>query len=175
MNRRLRFSPFAVALATAALLPSIPADAATYSNGTATATMLVSLTVQAACSITANPLNFGSSTALTSVVDQQSTLSVTCATGTPYNIGLNLGTVSGSTSTSRLMAGITAGNTSTVAFELYRDSGHANIWGNTQGTDTVGGTGTGSAQTVPVYGEVSAQTTPQPDTYQSTVTAPLFF
>ncbi|WP_323121109.1 spore coat protein U domain-containing protein, partial [Burkholderia alba] len=40
---------------------------------------------------------------------------------------------------------------------------------------TVGGTGTGSAQSINVYGQVAAQATPQPDTYQSTVTATVYF
>ena len=58
-----------------------------------------------------------------------------------YNVGLDAGTVTGSTVASRLMAG----------------------------------TGTGSAQSIPVYGQVSAQSTPKPDTYQTTVTATVCF
>ena len=43
------------------------------------------------------------------------------------------------------MAGTANGNTSTtVGYQIYQDSSHATVWGNTQGTDTVGGTGTGS-------------------------------
>ncbi|MEM5314448.1 spore coat U domain-containing protein [Paraburkholderia sp. JHI869] len=163
-----------------ALLPVVPfvplAHAATYSNGTATATFNVTLTLQANCAISANPLSFGTNGVLSTAVNQQSTLSVTCTNTTPYNVGLDAGTVTGSSVTSRLMAGTTTGNTSTtVGFQLYQDAGHTTIWGNTQGTNTVAGTGTGSAQTLSVYGQVPAQATPKPDTYQTTVTATVYF
>ena len=38
-----------------------------------------------------------------------------------------------------------------------------------------GGTGTGAAQSITVYGQVPAQATPKPDTYQTTVTATVYF
>jgi len=154
----------------------VMASAQTYSNGTATATFTVSLTLQANCTITANPLSFGTTGVLSAAVNQQTTLAVTCTNTTPYNIGLNAGTVASSTVTSRLMAGTATGNTSTtVGFQLYQDSGHSTVWGNTQGTNTVGGTGTGAAQAISIYGQVPAQSTPQPDTYQTTVTATVYF
>ncbi|RBL65547.1 spore coat U domain-containing protein, partial [Pseudomonas sp. MWU13-2625] len=37
------------------------------------------------------------------------------------------------------------------------------------------GTGTGAAQSLTVYGQVPAQATPKPDTYQTTVTATVYF
>lgn len=163
-----------------ALMPVLPvaplAHAATYTNGTATATFNVTLTLQANCAISANPLSFGTNGVLSTAVNQQSTLSVTCTNTTPYNVGLDGGTVAGSTVTSRLMAGTATGNTgTTVGFQLYQDAGHTTIWGNTQGTNTVAGTGTGSAQSLTVYGQVPAQSTPKPDTYQTTVTATVYF
>lgn len=152
------------------------ADAAVYTNGTSTATFTVTLTLQANCAITANPLNFGTTGVLSSAVNQQSTVSVTCTNTTPYNVGLDAGTVAGSTVAARLMAGTTAGNTgTTVAFQLYQDSTRSTPWGNTQGTNTVAGTGTGSAQPINIYGQVPNQATPKPDTYQTTVTATVFF
>lgn len=152
------------------------ASAATYNNGTATATFTVSLTLQANCSITANPLNFGTSGVLSAAINQQTTLAVTCTNTTPYNVGLDAGGVTGSTIASRLMAGTATGNTgTTVAYQLYQDAGHSTVWGNTQGTDTVAGTGTGAAQSLTVHGQVPSQATPRPDTYQSTVTATVYF
>jgi spore coat protein U-like protein len=35
--------------------------------------------------------------------------------------------------------------------------------------------GTGNAQTLTVYGQIPAQTTPQPDAYKSTITATVYF
>jgi spore coat protein U-like protein len=154
----------------------LPASAAVYNNGTKTATFTVTLMLQANCTIAANPLNFGTSGVLSTAINQQSTLSVTCSNTTPYNVGLDAGTVTGSTVTNRLMAGTATGNTATtVAFGLYQDTGHTTLWGNTQGTNTVAGTGTGTAQSIPVYGQVPVQNTPTPDTYQTTVTATVYF
>ncbi|WP_321887096.1 Csu type fimbrial protein [Paraburkholderia bannensis] len=152
------------------------ANAATYSNGTATATFTVSLTLQANCTISANPLSFGTNGVLATALNQQTTVAVDCTNTTPYNVGIDGGTVSGSTVTNRLLAGTATGNTSTtVGFQLYQDSGRTTVWGNTQGTNTVGGTGTGSVQTINVYGQIPVQTTPRPDTYQTTVTATVYF
>ncbi|GLQ91552.1 Csu type fimbrial protein [Dyella acidisoli] len=174
MKRHSLCCALAVAVIAGAL--SMPLSAGIYNNGTSTATFNVTLTLQANCSITANPLNFGTTGVLSAAINQQTTLSVTCSNTTPYNVGLDAGTVTGSTVTNRLMAGTTTGNTSTtVAFELYQDTGHTTLWGNTQGTNTEGGTGTGSAQAITVYGQVPTQATPVPDTYQTTVTATVYF
>jgi spore coat protein U-like protein len=154
----------------------LPGQAATYSNGTATATFLVSLTITASCTVSANAMAFGSTGLLSTAVTGSTTLSVTCSNSTPYNIGLNAGGVTSSTTTTRLMAGTTTSNTtSTVSFKLMQDSALSTNWGNTQGTDTVAGTGTGSAQSLTVYGQVPTQTTPTPDTYNATVTATVYF
>ncbi|MCP3715487.1 spore coat U domain-containing protein [Paraburkholderia sp. CNPSo 3281] len=174
MKLQILSSALAVALAFGPVQPV--AQAATYSNGTATATFNVTLTLQANCSISATPLNFGTNGVLATALNQQTSVAVTCTNTTPYNVGLDAGTVAGSTVTSRLMAGTATGNTgTTVAFQLYQDAGRTTVWGNTQGTNTVAGTGTGSAQSIPLYGQVPAQTTPKPDTYQTSVTATVYF
>jgi len=174
MKRKILLPALVAVLALTSILPL--ARAATYANGTATATLNVTLTLQANCTISATPLNFGTNGVLASALNQQTNVAVTCTNTTPYNVGLDAGTVAGSTVASRLMAGTTTGNTgTTVGFELYQDAGHATVWGNTQGTNTVAGTGTGSAQSISIYGQVPAQATPQPDTYQTTVTATVYF
>jgi spore coat protein U-like protein len=161
----------ATALAAAALLSASALDA--QAAGSASTTFNVTITLVSSCSISANTLNFGSSIGLlTSAVTGSTTLSVTCSNTTPYNVGLDGGNVSGSSVTSRLMAGTTAGNTATtIGFQLYTTSGLGTVWGNTVGSNTVSGTGNGSAQTLNVYAQVPAQTTPKPDTYQTTITA----
>lgn len=157
---------------TAAALFATAAPAADAS--TASTTFLVSLTITASCTISANPLAFGSSAGLSTAINQTTTLSVTCTDTTPYNVGLDAGTVSGSSAVAggRLLAGTTSGNSTTIPFSLYSDSGYSVNWGNTVGTNTVTGTGTGSAQTLTVYGQVPAMTTqPTPDLYETTITA----
>jgi len=167
---------FRVALASALMASafSLPTGAAVYSNGTNTATFDITLTLVANCIIAANPLNFGSSQGvLASNVSVNTTLSVTCSNTTPYNVGLNAGTGAGSVGTTRFMSG-TGANTATVAFNLFQTAG-ATLWGNTQGTNTLGGTGTGAAQTLTVFGQIPPQTTPMPDAYKSTITATVYF
>ena len=152
----------------------IPGHAATYSNGTGTATFDVSMKIIANCVIAATPLDFGQSQGvLNTAVNVNTSLNVTCSNTTPYNVGLSAGSGSGSTGTTRFMSG-TGGNTATVAFNLFQTAG-ATLWGDTQGTNTVGGVGNGNAQTLTVYGQVPAQTTPMPDTYRSTITATVYF
>lgn len=174
MPTRRHLARLAIATALVASVPAIT-GAATYSNGTATATFQVTLTIIANCIIAANPLNFSSSQGvLATAVNTTTTLSVTCSNTTPYNLGLNAGTGTGSTIAARTLSSTTGGNSSVVAFNLFQTAGATN-WGNSQGTDTVAGTGTGAAQTVTVYGQVPAQNTPQPDTYKSTITATVYF
>jgi spore coat protein U-like protein len=155
---------------------SMVAHAAVYTNGTATATFTVSLTLQASCTIAAAPLNFGTQGVIAAAINQTNNLTVDCTNTTPYNVGLDAGTVTGSTVAARLMAGTATGNTTTtVGFQLYQDAGRATVWGNTQGTNTVAGTGSGAVQTITVFGQVPVQTTPRPDTYSTVVTATVYF
>jgi spore coat protein U-like protein len=175
MSNLRRAARFAVtALTVASLFAANYTDAAVYSNGSKTSTFDVTLKIVADCIIAANPLDFGQSQGvLSTAVTANSTLNVTCTNTTPYNVGLNAGTGTGSSTSARLMSG-TGANTSTVAFNLKQTSGGAN-WGNTQGTDTYSSTGTGTVQNLTVYGQVPAQATPQPDTYKSTITATVYF
>jgi len=169
-----RWQQLCSALILAGIVGAAPA--AIYNNGTQPANFTVSLTLQANCTIGATALAFGTTGVLGGAINQQTTVSVTCTNTTPYNVGLDAGSVAGSTVAARLMAGTAAGNTgTTVAYQLYQDAGHGTVWGNTQGTDTVAGTGTGSAQPINVYGQVPSQATPRPDTYQATVTATVYF
>ena len=171
-----KFLSYALTIIVLSGASSRLAEAATYSNGTATASFNVTLTVQASCAVNASALNFGTASAPSQNITGQTTVGVTCTNTTPYNIGLDEGTVAGSTVTGRLMAGTATGNTSTtVQFQLYQDSGRTVAWGKTQGTDTVSGTGTGVMQNITVYGAVPVQGLPKPDTYKTTITATVFF
>ena len=134
---------------------------------TATSTFTVQVTIASSCTInSASTLNFGSQGVLTAAVNQTSTLQVQCTNTTPYNIGLDAGTGTGATVAVRKL---TSG-ANTINYSLYQDSGHATVWGNTVGTNTVAATGNGASQSYTVYGQISAQTTPAPATYTDTIT-----
>lgn len=142
------------------------------SAATKTTTFQVRLNLVNDCSITANDLDFGSHGVLTTNLDQSTTLGISCTSGTAYAVGLDAGSASGSSVASRFLTGPAS---STVIFQLFRDTARAQIWGNTLATDTVSGTGNGTAQTIPVYGRVPPQSTPAAGAYTSTVTATITF
>lgn len=172
--RRTGLAALATAVATTLAVIAAQADAAVYSNGSKSLNFDVTLKIIADCTIATQPLDFGQSQGvLATTVSVNTTLSVTCTNTTPYNVGLSAGTGTGSTTAARLMSG-TGANTSTVAYNLFQTAGATN-WGNTQGTDTRSGTGSGTAQALTVYGAIPAQATPQPDNYKSTITATVYF
>jgi len=133
---------------------------------TATTTFAVTATVQATCSVTATGMAFG--TYSTTVATSTSTVSVTCTNGTTYNLGLNAGSATGATVTTRQMTGPAS---ALLNYGLYQDSAHSKNWGQTIGTDTETGTGNGSAQALTVYGQVPAGQYVSPGSYSDTITA----
>jgi spore coat protein U-like protein len=140
---------------------------------TATTQFNVQITINAECQInSADDLDFGSTGVIASAIDAASEIAVQCTDGTPFNIGLNQGAGAGATVASRLMTGP---GSETVQYSLYTNPSRTTVWGNTIGTDTVTGTGTGAEQTFTVYGRVPAQTTPGPGTYTDVVTVTMTY
>ena len=140
---------------------------------TATGSFQVRITIQESCAVVStNMLDFGSQNVLTANVDQDTQLSVQCTASTPYDIGLNAGTGAGATEAVRKMTGPGA---ATVSYSLYQDAGRSVLWGNTVGTNTISGTGTGAAQPYTVHGRVPPQTTPGAGTYIDTITVTVTF
>jgi spore coat protein U-like protein len=130
--------------------------------------MAVSATVQSACIVAATALSFGSyNPTSASNTDATTTLSVTCTSGTSYTVGLNAGTGSGATVTSRKMTN--GGNT--LGYALYQDSSRTTNWGNTPGTDTpASATAGSSAATLTVYGRITAGQNVPAATYTDSIT-----
>jgi len=133
---------------------------------TATTTFAVTATVQATCVVSATALPFGTYTAV--VANATSTVSVTCTNTTPYNVGLNAGLATGATVTTRKMTGPAS---ALLGYSLFSDAARTVNWGQTIGTDTVTGTGNGSAQVLTVYGDVAAGQYVAPGSYTDTITA----
>lgn len=132
---------------------------------TATGSFAVRITITTECKlVSASDLDFGSHGVIDANLDSTSTISVQCTTGTPYNVGIGLG--SGASLTARLMTGPGA---ATVSYNLYRDVNHTNVWGTTVLTDTVSGTGNGAVQPITVFGRVAPQSTPGAGAYSDTV------
>jgi spore coat protein U-like protein len=140
------------------------------SCSTATTSFLVTANVQASCTISATNLVFGDYTQ--APLDGQSQISLTCTNGAPWSVGLDQGTFPGATVTTRRMTG--PGNFS-LLYSLYRDAARALNWGNTVGTDTVSGVGTGSVQTLNVFGRVPAAQPAGPGGYRDTIVGMVTF
>ena len=118
---------------------------------------------------TATDLDFGAVGNLATQRDQTSAISLRCPTGTAWRLGLNNG--SHAAGSVRRMAGPGG----YIQYELYRDAGRTQRWGNTPLTDTSNGTGTGALETRTVYGRVPSQANPGAGTYSDTVTVTLTF
>lgn len=136
------------------------------SAGVATGQIGVSMTINAACVFASKTdVAFGAQGILSLAVNSTGSISAHCTNGLPYAIALDAGAGTGATTSARKM---TAG-AGTISYALYRDSARTQNWGNTAGTDTLAGTGSGSVQTVTVYAQAPAQTTPAAGTYTDTV------
>ncbi|WP_162932265.1 Csu type fimbrial protein [Solimonas sp. K1W22B-7] len=151
-----------------------PATCTSGGNGSGSGTFAFSAlaTVSAQCdpSFSVENINFGTGGLLTANYDATAIVSPRCTNTTPYQLGLNNG-INASGSIRRMKSA--AGNY--VSYELYRDNGRSQRWGNTQGTDTVAGTGSGSAQDVTIYGRVAPQATPVAGSYADTVTVTIYY
>lgn len=132
---------------------------------TKTTTFNATATVSPTCRVTANNLNFGTTGVLATTTDGTTSLAPVCTNGTTYQIGLDGGLSGATDPTQRNM---TKG-AETILYGLYRDAARSQPFGNTIGVNSQPGTGTGLAQSVPVYGRIPAQTTPTPGTYTDTV------
>lgn len=149
--------------ALALLLASSAASAAT-----ATGSFAVSATVLNVCTVTALPLTFGNyDPTSSSNTDATTTITVLCTLGNPYTVALDKGT-NGTAVTARQML-ISGGGTTKLNYALSRDASHTLNWGQTVGTDTASGTGTGLAQSLTVYGRITASQAVSAGIYADTV------
>jgi spore coat protein U domain-containing protein, fimbrial subunit CupE1/2/3/6 len=151
------------ALALAAFCLPAPALAGTVGNSLAT-----SATVTGNCTITTTPLAFGNVNTISgSNVDGTGGLSITCTNGTAWTAAAGVGGGTGASYTGRRMVA----GANQLGYNLYTAGDYATVWGDgSASTATLGGTGTGSAQAVTVYGRVgSGQTTVPAGSYLDTV------
>lgn len=160
---------------TAAWLSAMLALAASGAAlpATRTATFTVNANLVSDCTIVSAPnLDFGTIGVQNVAYTGNSTLTVECTPGTAYTVGLDAGSVSGSSVATRYLDG-PGGK---MSFSLYRDAAFTQVWGVTPGSDTNGGTGTGSTQNYTIYGRIfGMQTTRAPGTYTSTVTVTITY
>jgi spore coat protein U-like protein len=146
---RLAALPF---LALLAYLPT--AQAATTDTG-----FQVTATVAATCSVSAGTLAFGSYVG--DQLDAENTMTVTCTTGTTYDITLDNGLYLSGSQRRMKSAG-----TDYLNYDLYTTSGRTVLW---QGATTVSDTGNAAPQSHPVYGRIPANQNPPATDYTDTI------
>jgi len=165
---------FAASL-TVAMLMLIPTSASAV---TATGTFNVTATVNATCSVSATDVAFGTVNTLSSTAATATgTVVATCTNGTTYTIDLSAGA---GTFAQRTMSN----GTSTLNYNLYSDNTYTPVLGDGTGstvlisasTPDIGtaGTGSGSAQTYTVYGQLPLpQSTATTGSYTDTINVTL--
>ncbi|MDQ2802217.1 MAG: spore coat U domain-containing protein [Pseudomonadota bacterium] len=167
--RRRRAARIKAALAclvlSSALIPAA-ADA-----GTVTTTMGVTMTITSGCTVAVTTaVAFATVSTLGSATTAQARSP--CTNTTTYNVGLDQGGGSGATVAARKMTGPSS---ATITYGLYQNSALTTVFGNTVGTNTVAGTGTGTAQTITVYGQVPSQASPAAGSYADVVNVTVTF
>ena len=104
-----------------------------------------------ACTVSVQGVNFGSYDPFgRNPVDSAGNVAVTCDAGVSYAIALSSG---GGPYAARVMAN----GSYLLQYNLYTDAARVMVWGDGNGgTATVGGSGTGSASNVTIYGRIPA-------------------
>lgn len=123
------------------------------------------------CLLNTQDVNFGTQGVLTSNIDANGQVSITCTPDTDYTVELGNG-LAGTGPAARVM---TSGP-ETITYGLYKNAARTMPWGDsaTPGS-TVSGTGNGVAQGLTVHGRVPPQTTPPPGTYTDTIVVTLTY
>lgn len=138
-------------------------------------TLPVTDSVTAACSVTATNIALGVVASTATNVPGSGAITIECSPSTKYFVGL--APSNGNANGAGTMTG-SAGNGSTVPYQLYQDSAHSIIWGNTATSTSagngVGGHGNGKTQGYSVYVLMPSANYPA-DTYADTVTVTVNF
>jgi spore coat protein U-like protein len=130
----------------------------------------INMNVVTSCTVSASALNFGTYTS-SSASDVNTTVSVLCSFGTAYNVGLDAGLGAGATVANRK---VTSG-ANLLNYSLYQDAARTVVWGNTNGSNTLSGTGSGVTQALTVYGRVFSGQSAALGNYQDTITVTVYF
>jgi spore coat protein U-like protein len=122
-------------------------------GATASSAIMVSVTVASTCTVTANPLSFGTYQPGQGALSAYATLAVLCTKGAPFTVALSAGTAGGTVAQRVMTMG-----TNRLGYNLYTTATHTAVWGDgSQSSATVSGAGRGlaaGAVTQTVYGQV---------------------
>ena len=127
------------------------------------------------CTITTAPVTFGAydpvAANATAPLDGTGTVTVTCTKGAPAKVGLSPG--SNAQGTTRRMSG---GAAAFLTYELYKDTAHATVWGDTIDTALdIPAAPNRNPRDFTVYGRVPAAQDATVGNYTDTVVATVNF
>lgn len=134
---------------------------------TQTVPFAVRATNNSSCTVAATAFSFGAQPDLATARTTTNTVSVTCTTGTQYEVGMSNGTSGGAGPTARLMKNV--GTPLAVSYGVYRNEARTSPWGSMAGVDTLSGNGNGLVQRYTGFGLIPVQPTPPALTYSDTV------
>jgi spore coat protein U-like protein len=158
------------ALTACAIVVQLPLSAQT-----ASASLTVTANVTKNCTIATAPVNFGSydpvAANATAPLDGVGTLTVACTKGAVAKVGLNSG--ANAQGTVRRMG---QGTTEYLNYEIYKDTAHATVWGNTADTALdIPAAPNRNPRTFTAYGRVVAAQDAAVGNYTDTIVATVNF
>ena len=128
--------------------------------GNTSTALKVSLTIVETCEVsTQGNLDFGSVVRSQPVAGARTDISVQCTQNTPYQLAV--------TSDNNFELN-SAASTASVAYVLYQDAGHTQIWGGA-GSKIRSGIATGMKEIIPIHGAITSSTNVQATKYEDWV------
>ncbi len=124
----------------------------------------ISMAVAKDCIVSAQDIDFGTRGVLSTNVDVNGQVSIACSPTTPYTVALSQGGANAGPVARRMTRGVEF-----ITYGLYSNAARSLPWGDVTPTNTVGNTGTGLAQNLPVYARIPPQRTPTPGVYSDTI------
>ncbi len=146
-------------LTSVILLAFVTGAPAAYAAN-ATTTFNVTATVDPACRVSANNLNFGDY--IGSAIDTQTNVTVNCIQGQGYTVALSNG--NSPLNGNRQMK---HGTSDFLRYNLYSDHPGGTVWNS---LSPLPGVGTGLNQLIPVYGRLPGGQTDPAGSYSDTIT-----
>lgn len=128
--------------------------------GSSSTSLKVGLTIVEMCEVaTQGNLDFGSVARSQPVAAARTDVIVQCSNNTPYQLAVT------SDNNFELKS---AASPASVAYVLYQDAGHTQIWGG-QGSKIYSGVATGMKENIPIHGMITSSTNVQATKYEDWV------